>query len=524
MNETGEGYSPENEESQKTDEQLFNEALDLLPKQEKSETGPSVWDAYVREKRSAINEELERRRATGENVTYQSVANELIDINDLDSQASQEIERRKLQNGNLDTNGLNLYQAILSYEPEGAMEKILSERSEVDKEGADYLNIIGQYNGIVDQLENLISRRDVLGLRDDYQDRLLELEQRRHALHLELLELAPKIDKSEVNVRVDLLRSRGNLSEYGLPEISLLKPADFQILDQEERNIKDAVKVGLSPHNLNDSPILKRGEEDRFWDREYDEPPKPGEVMFVYNTSELYLTAWHDRAGLMLQSVFSDAIEARAQRLARDTKLEHHVVYNADYFHSVEDFTRVHGLYVPDDQIERVATIIRENPEKYSPSPKFFSKKELKQAEQLLSDLPKISIHHQIQCVNLEAFEKAYPTIDYFDYKTGKNRTEYDTQMQTVIQYKDRFQRELYYMAMNGWESREHNQYYGGKLKVGGLRGYFELRHQLFDEDVPEDGEFQQVFQEEFDKHWQDYVKPWENTSTAKNLESGRDW
>lgn len=246
----------------------------------------------------------------------------------------------------------------------------------------EYLNIIDKYNEIVDQLENLISRKDTLSFREDYQDRLLDLESRRHSFHLELLTLAPLIYKNEVSVRTDLLRSRGNLGEYGLPEISILKPADFQIAVEDYNQprgprIVEKIMSKLNSSNLN-TPVPVN-ENEQWMYRDYSEVPKNGEIMFVYDTSELYVTSLLYSAGIMLNSPNSNVIEARGERLAQDTGLNYSVVYHADYFHSVEDFTRVHGLIVPENDIEKIAAIIRDNPEKYSTNNKYFNEQELDQ-------------------------------------------------------------------------------------------------------------------------------------------------
>jgi len=204
-----------------------------------------------------------------------------------------------------------------------ANEKIANEHA--------FRTLLEEYDGLFEQVRNL-KRSERAGFDEKFQAKIQALDRKRHQKHLELLAAGMKLGKDASDVLVDIIREHGSLAEYGLPEFSIL---DWQ--GDEASRISEYECVLL----YDVSPVR------------YDEDETTHEI----EVPDDYRVR-----------------QARAAALAERVhgKLEND--YNSRYFHSASQLFL--GVIIPKGSLEEVASVIRDEPEKYRFGAEFYSPEE----------------------------------------------------------------------------------------------------------------------------------------------------
>lgn len=253
--------------------------------------------------------------------------------------------------------------------------KIENDIKEREENFNTYQKLLLKYKGVWGNIKQL-ERKHKNSLTDpEVSYTVLLLEEERHALHLEALEVANKIGKGKNEVLADILNKEGNLEEFGLPEFTLYEEGRSE-LDYEDRELSQGCSflvfdVGNSC--LGDQYMVR--------------PEIP----------QLYDSVIYNRAGLLVKQFdlqFKD--------------------FPNNFSHSIT--STIHSIEVPDDQLEKVASFIRSNPNQFRLKEEYFSDNEKQQAK----------IEYQ---KSLKVF------IKYLDYSMNRSSTageDYDYLLEKV--------------------------------------------------------------------------------------------
>lgn len=188
---------------------------------------------------------------------------------------------------------------------------------------------------------------------------LSELDKKRHETHLQLLEMGSRLGKDEGNVLVDIIRQQRTLEEYGLPEFSILKEDDIVETGDDYPYYYFNVDSHASLPSQGDSIPWARDEginrisKDKFM--------LVFAIVPIVNYGEEQLPDDYQvrvkRAEMLAQEVGGEIFEQRDS--------EHH-----------DGSAKILGLILPKKDLEEIAGIIRNNPEKFRLAEEFYSEQE----------------------------------------------------------------------------------------------------------------------------------------------------
>lgn len=223
----------------------------------------------------------------------------------------------------------------------------------------EYLDLIDAYRGRVKEMKKL-ERRFPGGVGDkEITASVITIDQERHEIHLKLIELGKKFGKGKDDVLVDIIRKDGTLDEYELPEFSILTEND--IIDTGDWH---------NPYYFNVDPDARRPSTEAAPDYYKDEGERliePDKVMLVfaivpienYGGDELDPEDYEERVG-------------RAHALAKKVGGEVFESRDSGYH---EAYAKILGVIIPKKDLEKVAAVIRNNPDQYRLGDEFYPDK-----------------------------------------------------------------------------------------------------------------------------------------------------
>jgi hypothetical protein len=214
-----------------------------------------------------------------------------------------------------------------------------------------YSDLLGEYQRLYNKIKNLSQRQNNPNL----QDKLKALDDERHQTHLQLLDLGAQLGKDKESVFADIIRKNKTLDELGLPEFSILVENDI-VEHSEDRALL-----------MSDDDI--RIHRPRFQNAESLIPKD--KCILVFDIAE----AQTDETGQFTNTVETGVKWERAEALARAIGGEVFSEQDSE-FHDAS--VLIVGVMFPKKELEKVAAIIRDNPEKYRLKKEFFSEDERK--------------------------------------------------------------------------------------------------------------------------------------------------
>ena len=222
--------------------------------------------------------------------------------------------------------------------------------------------ILGEYGQQMETYQRITKRVRSLERRypPDSRDKaisfeILETDKGRHQNHLRLIETAKKLGKSKEDVLVDIIRWENSLQEYDLPEFSILKSSD--IVDTQ--GFHSRIQFNIDEHKgrpASPTPLDKV-----FGDYEFGKETDEGVMEKVLSEDEILLF------GEFLKSLER---EKRAEALAHEIGGEYFDNYQGGYH---ETSAHIIGVVFPINDLEKVANVIRNNPEKFRLGKDFYA-------------------------------------------------------------------------------------------------------------------------------------------------------
>jgi hypothetical protein len=218
----------------------------------------------------------------------------------------------------------------------------------------------------------------------------LFFERERHDIHLDLLALGEKIGKTKADVLADIMRFRGSLEEYGLPEFPVIQGGE---LTHPHFRIDVKTLDALPPWQA-DMELRERMREikKQFGDgmegasaeyREREKTIEHSSVIVFAAMPFLHFGNPQEEGGVILPPKDIALRESRAKALAEQEQLEYFDGNDEDY-HAAE--MKILGVIVPNERIEQVAAVIRHQDVKYRLGEKYYSKKEMILAERKFNE------------------------------------------------------------------------------------------------------------------------------------------
>lgn len=186
------------------------------------------------------------------------------------------------------------------------------------------------------------------------------IDRERHEKHQELLRNAEVLGMTAEDVLIDIVRARGNLEDYGLPEFSILTADDFDATS-------DTVKAHVDPEKGGTGDIFSRPYGLRSGVGSL--LPKD-EVVIVF--AIVPLNEGVDRS--TEQGREYEVREKKAERLAQKIKAEPFYFVDSEYFHTQS--VAIAGVKIAGSDLEKVAKVIRENPQEFRVGKQFYTAEE----------------------------------------------------------------------------------------------------------------------------------------------------
>ncbi len=254
--------------------------------------------------------------------------------------------------------------------PEG--KSIEVEKTEVLRN--EYKNLMGDYQRLYREIIKL-ERKHPLERRDEaVQWEILEIDKERNQIHQKLNRIAEQVGRTKEDVIVDMVRWQKSLKEFGLPEFSVLDSGDmiesfgstyFNIalqLDRPQFHEKRETVLG--------EPFLKGSEDE-------EKHSKPviadDELLIVFSINTILPKFGYPRGYGMLEEKkpfdYDERI-ARAKNLAKKTNGKFFI--NTQGSHHESD-ANVMGVVIPKKNLEKVAGVIRNDPEKFRLGEQFYT-------------------------------------------------------------------------------------------------------------------------------------------------------
>src|SRR3989344_1182361 len=227
--------------------------------------------------------------------------------------------------------------------------------------------ILGEYGQQMETYQSITKKVGSLERRypPDTRDKaisfdILETDEDRHQNHLRLIETAKKLGKSKEDVLVDIIRWENSLQEYDLPEFSILKSSD--IVDMQGFHSR----IQFNIDNDKGKPALPTPLDKVFGDYEFGEKTYDGVVERVLSEDEILLVfsinPIEDYDGEEIEPDDFKEREKRAEALAHEIGGEYFDNYQGGYH---ETSAHIIGVVFPINDLEKVANVIRNNPEKF---------------------------------------------------------------------------------------------------------------------------------------------------------------
>lgn len=225
---------------------------------------------------------------------------------------------------------------------------------------------LGAYSTIMDSYHNLtqklraLERHHPADARDNaIKFKITEIDKDRHNLHLKAVEIAEKLGKTKDDVLIDIIRWDNSLSEYGLPEFSILKNADIVetggFHSAIQFNINETEGVPSEPTPL-DKQFTDYGDKENVIEE--------NEVLLLFS-----IVPVEGSGERRLQPEDYDKRDARAESLAKEVGGKYFNQSMGGYHATSAD---VIGVVIPKEKLQKVAEVIRDNPKKFRLGKEFY--------------------------------------------------------------------------------------------------------------------------------------------------------
>lgn len=265
--------------------------------------------------------------------------------------------------------------------------------AEILVEKENYIRLLDAYEKKFRKVKFLESR--ARGVFDEETRNIIQVaETERHNVHIELEAVGKRIGKNKDAIMIDILRKDGNLEEYDLPEFILLSSDDlneYGNVDTKVELVNGRLVTKISNDNLKtlseaDSTDVATKTKSVEELSSKEEGLDPDETMLVYTVTTYPMGTYS--GGIQRSQIDFTLRKERQKLLAKD--LGAREVYLIDVpFH--ENYLSLSGVAVKKDQLEKVASIIREHPYKYRLGKQFYIDEEQNRSEDdYLRDIKKI--------------------------------------------------------------------------------------------------------------------------------------
>ncbi len=170
-----------------------------------------------------------------------------------------------------------------------------------------------------------IRRKNPGGLTDpEIKAQMNFIDQERHQIHLQLIELGAKLGKNKTDVLMDIIKEECSLEEFGLPEFS-----------------------------------IKTEENEINWDTN---ALKQGEILLIFDITNC------DEGGAPMYEEDHEERKKRAEALIKEMGGRLIEETEGAYHETVYYL----GITLPKENLEKVAAIIRDNPKKFRLGKEFY--------------------------------------------------------------------------------------------------------------------------------------------------------
>lgn len=227
---------------------------------------------------------------------------------------------------------------------------------------------LDEYSQLLKEYQELNRKHRALGKRlglEGTSEKIQALDVHRHDVHKNLIELARKLEKTKNDVLIDIIRGENSLAEYGLPEFSILKSSELTIYEGEVgKGHRGHFNVDLGTQH----PKERTREEERYgmatWVYE-----KPGDF---FGKDEILLVFCITPINIEGTQEPSDYME-RMKRAEALSKVVNGKFFKAEDSNYHDTSAEIVGVLIPKENIEHVASIIRDRPKKYRLGKEFYS-------------------------------------------------------------------------------------------------------------------------------------------------------
>ena len=251
-----------------------------------------------------------------------------------------------------------------------------SEETKEITDGEKYQQKIRLHKSITRNMAGLVKTQH---FSEGTDEKVQDLNERRHKVHLELLELGGKLGKNEDDVTVDIVRADDTLVDYGLPEFSIMTEND--ILQTGLDNIpvifnvqsvkSDKGEVMLPGDNIN--PEEKAKIKRRLFAARRLESLIPHGHFFL----AFAIVPTRGNRRFILDDY--DARFNRAKSLATELKGKFYDLMDEGWH--ANQTVAVLGVLFPNKDFNRVVAQIRNNPDKFRLGEEFYNQDELDEVE-----------------------------------------------------------------------------------------------------------------------------------------------
>ena len=252
--------------------------------------------------------------------------------------------------------------------PEEPIAEKPEQENDAEKNQQDYDYLINSYHRTTLKMKAIQRRYPVPG-DSELIEKIHEMDTERHEIHIRLLEIGGKLGKDKGDILVDIVREQRTLEEYGLPEFSILTEED--IIKTDDYHQPYYFNLDTDRDSKEDWKTDWKGRSDwesiRSDEKKEDGIPKDT-FMLVF-------------AIVPIEGYGGDELEPedytvrlrRARRLAKQMGGEVFEKRDSGYH---EATAKILGVIFPKKDMEKVAGVIRSNPERFRLGQEFYSKNE----------------------------------------------------------------------------------------------------------------------------------------------------
>ena len=240
----------------------------------------------------------------------------------------------------------------------------------------EYREIMERYKAKVKEIRK-IEKRSPGGLQNkEIASAIRLIDEERHNIHLELIDFGERLGKDKETVLIDIIRQDCTLEDFGLPEFSI--STDEDIITTKDWHNPYYFNVDAKKRRPSKTSSTKGTTADYRWDRfrqeeamnnpiikESEEAIKYDEVMIVFAIVPVDNDGYDNKR----PDDFSER-QKRAQALAEAVGGKTFQAYDSAYH---EGTAEILGVTIPKEDLEKVATIIRENPNKFRIGEQYYS-------------------------------------------------------------------------------------------------------------------------------------------------------